>query len=139
MVLDNARLLSSLDTVFETFIDAASQAIDQRDPTTAGHSRRVTQYTLNLARAVHYSDAPAFRDRQYCRRTIRQLRYAGLLHDFGKIGVREAVLCKVNKLHPGFDEAVKERVARAWEERKSNCLLEAVERGVDGRGCPERH
>lgn len=129
VVLDNARLMNDLDTVFETFIDAASQAIDQRDPTTAGHSRRVTRYTLNLARAVHYSDAPPFRDRSYNRKTIRQLRYAGLLHDFGKIGVREAVLCKVNKLHPGFDQAVENRIARAYERRKTDFLLDAVKRG----------
>jgi HD-GYP domain-containing protein (c-di-GMP phosphodiesterase class II) len=129
VVLDNASLVSELDQVFETFIDAASQAIDQRDPTTAGHSRRVTHYTLNLARAVHYSDAPAFRDRSYDRRTLRQLRYAGLLHDFGKIGVREAVLCKVNKLHPGFDQALENRVARAMEKRKTDFLLEAVKSG----------
>lgn len=129
VVLDNAKLVSDLDQVFETFIDAASQAIDQRDPTTAGHSRRVTHYTLNLARAVHYSDAPAFRNKTYDRRTLRQLRYAGLLHDFGKIGVREAVLCKVNKLHPGFDQALENRVARAMEKRKTEYLLETVKSG----------
>lgn len=129
VVLDNAHLVNELDSVFETFIDAASQAIDQRDPTTAGHSRRVTIYTLNLARAVHYSDAPAFRDREYDRKTLRQLRYAGLLHDFGKIGVREAVLCKINKLHPGFDQALENRVARAWERKKTDFLLEAVKGG----------
>lgn len=129
MVLDNARLLGDLDAVFEAFIEAASQAIDQRDPTTAGHSRRVTSYSLNLARAVHFSEAPAFRDRQYTRKTIRQLRYAGLLHDFGKIGVREAVLCKVNKLHPGFDAAMEHRIAGAWEERKTAYLMGALENG----------
>lgn len=139
VVLDNAHLVNELDSVFETFIDAASQAIDQRDPTTAGHSRRVTQYTLNLARAVHYSEAPAFRDRTYDRKTLRQLRYAGLLHDFGKIGVREAVLCKVNKLHPGFDQALENRVARAWEKKKTDFLLAAVRGGdVDSESVRNR-
>lgn len=134
VVLDNARLVNDLDTVFETFIDAASQAIDQRDPTTAGHSRRVTHYALNLARAVHYSEAPPFRDRTYNRKTIRQLRYAGLLHDFGKIGVREAVLCKVNKLHPGYDQAVENRIARAYERRKTAYLIETLKAGETAGG-----
>lgn len=126
VALENASLIASIDRLLENFIEASSQAIDQRDPTTAGHSRRVTQYTLRLARAVHASRDPKFADRTYTREKLRQLRFAGLLHDFGKIGVREAILTKAAKLHPGREELILERVRRHCAERKAAYLRETA-------------
>lgn len=126
VALENSRLLSDIDALFEAFIVASSQAIDQRDPTTAGHSRRVTKYTLNLAKAVHFNHDPAFADIHFTRARMRQLRYAGLLHDFGKIGVREAVLCKALKLPPGGIEWVEERIKRICAEKKIAVLQELL-------------
>ncbi|MGH7145524.1 MAG: HD domain-containing phosphohydrolase [Planctomycetota bacterium] len=130
VALENARLLSDIDALFEAFIAASSQAIDQRDPTTAGHSRRVTRYTLNLARAVHFCAEPPFEKVTYTRQEMRQLRYAGLLHDFGKIGVREAVLCKARKLPPGGIEWIEERIRRMAADKKlaalQNLLIDPV-------------
>jgi len=129
VAVENARMIEEIDALLEAFIEASSQAIDQRDPATAGHSRRVTQMSLNLARAVHYCETPPYRAVQYTRSRIRQLRYAGLLHDFGKIGVREAVLCKVDKLHPRGFELVSERLRLFFEKQKNALLLRKLKDG----------
>lgn len=130
VALENANLVLQIETLLETFIEASSQAIDQRDPTTAGHSRRVTQYSLKLARAIHASENPVFADHAYTRSTLRQLRFAGLLHDFGKIGVREAILCKAAKLHPGGIDLIRERIGRAFAEKKVAYLLKQLKEGA---------
>ena len=84
-------------------------AIEQRDPTTAGHSQRVATLTVGLAELVDQSDAPKFRDVKFSREQIKELRYASLLHDFGKIGVREEVLVKAKKLYHHEMKSVKDR------------------------------
>lgn len=134
VALANASLLSEIDTLFEAFVEMSSRAIDQRDPTTAGHSRRVTLYTLNLARSVHYCEDPPFKDKAYTRESLRQLRYAGLLHDFGKIGVREAVLSKEMKFHPGILDKVLERIKRTCAEEKIKFLLDRIKQGSTDLG-----
>ncbi len=105
--LENALLYERVEKLFEGFVRASSSAIDERDPTTAGHSRRVAKYAINLARAAHDAGLTAF-----TRPRLRQLRYAALLHDFGKIGVRESVLNKSTKLAPDRLALVEERLRR---------------------------
>jgi HD-GYP domain-containing protein (c-di-GMP phosphodiesterase class II) len=105
--LDNSALRLRMDVLFESFVEATSRSIDDRDPCTSGHSQRVMQYSLNLARAVHECRTPPFDRIGYTRDRIRQLRYACLLHDVGKIGVREYILCKATKLSISRMDAVK--------------------------------
>jgi HD-GYP domain-containing protein (c-di-GMP phosphodiesterase class II) len=107
--LENSALNRQMDLLFEAFVEAMSRAIDDRDPCTSGHSRRVTQYALNLARAVHASQTPPFDQVTYTRERLRRLRYACLLHDVGKIGVREYILCKMAKLAPPQLEVIRQR------------------------------
>jgi HD-GYP domain-containing protein (c-di-GMP phosphodiesterase class II) len=105
--IENAQLHESIETLFESFVRSASTAIEERDPTTSGHSKRVAKYALKLARAVHEERVSVF-----TRARMRQLRYAALLHDFGKIGVRESVLTKRNKLADEGLELITERFRR---------------------------
>jgi HD-GYP domain-containing protein (c-di-GMP phosphodiesterase class II) len=105
--IENARLHEAIETLFESFVRSASTAIEERDPTTSGHSKRVAKYALRLARAAHEKNVSVF-----TRARMRQLRYAALLHDFGKIGVRESVLTKRNKLTDEGLELVTERFRR---------------------------
>ncbi|MHC4249752.1 MAG: GAF and HD-GYP domain-containing protein [Planctomycetota bacterium] len=105
--IENAQLHESIETLFESFVRSASTAIEERDPTTSGHSKRVAKYALKLARAVHEERISVF-----TRARMRQLRYAALLHDFGKIGVRESVLTKRNKLADEGLELITERLRR---------------------------
>ncbi len=98
--IDNALLHEEIERLFEGFVQASVVAIEARDPTTAGHSGRVATLTTGLARAVEAAPPPAWRGVAFDAASLQQLRYAALLHDFGKVGVREHVLVKADKLYP---------------------------------------
>jgi HD-GYP domain-containing protein (c-di-GMP phosphodiesterase class II) len=97
--LENALLYDEIRRLFEGFVKASVEAIESRDPTTSGHSRRVADLTVALAKVVDAETAGPYRDATFTREDLRELEYASLLHDFGKIGVREKVLVKANKLY----------------------------------------
>jgi len=109
IAIKNAQLYSEIKGLFEGFIDATITAVESRDPTTAGHSKRVALLTVELAKKVSESDLPAFKGISFSREQLLELRYAGLLHDFGKVGVREFVLLKASKLPYGGIEEVRYR------------------------------
>jgi HD-GYP domain-containing protein (c-di-GMP phosphodiesterase class II) len=98
--IENGRLYQDIENLFRGFIKAASTAIDRRDPTTAGHSARVTRLTCLTAELVNRQTEGPFKDVSFTADEMKQLEYAGLLHDFGKVAVREEVLVKVKKLPP---------------------------------------
>src|SRR4051812_36908444 len=124
--LENTALYRQMDKLFEAFVEATSRSIDDRDPCTSGHSRRVMMYSMNLARAVHACSTPPFDKVEYTRDRMRQLRYACLLHDVGKIGVREYILTKAQKLHPATMYAVHQRFMMLRERSRADCLMEAI-------------
>ncbi|MGC1483920.1 MAG: HD domain-containing phosphohydrolase [Candidatus Acidiferrum sp.] len=97
---ENSQLYRDIENLFDGFVNAAVKAIEQRDPTTSGHSQRVCQMTLALAEAVDRESRGPYADLRFSREQMKELRYAALLHDFGKVGVREEVLVKAKKLYP---------------------------------------
>ena len=107
--LENNLLYQEIETLFEGFVKASVQAIESRDPTTSGHSNRVAVYTVSLAKAVDRIDTGAYNDVHFTAEHLKEIRYASLLHDFGKVGVRENVLVKAKKLYPGQMELLKLR------------------------------
>jgi len=100
VAIENSRLYKDIEQLFEGFVQAAVHAIEQRDPTTFGHSGRVANMTVSLAAVVDRAREGPYRGVSFTREQIREIRYAGLLHDFGKVGVREEVLVKAKKLYP---------------------------------------
>ncbi len=99
VAIENNLLINDIHKLFEGFVRASVKAIEQRDPTTRGHSDRVALYTVETAKAISECSQPHFRDVEFSRNQIREIRYAALLHDFGKVGVREKVLTKSKKLY----------------------------------------
>ncbi|HEX4421201.1 MAG TPA: HD domain-containing phosphohydrolase [Kofleriaceae bacterium] len=99
IALENVLLYGEVKTLFDGFVKAAVTAIESRDPTTSGHSERVARLTVNLAIAVNETDVGHFREVRFSDDDLVQIQYAGLLHDFGKVGVREHVLVKAKKLY----------------------------------------
>jgi HD-GYP domain-containing protein (c-di-GMP phosphodiesterase class II) len=97
--LENAILYDEIRRLFESFVDASVTAIESRDPTTSGHSRRVATLSVGLAEKVDAVTAGPLAEVRFSRDDLRQLEYAGMLHDFGKVGVREHVLVKAKKLY----------------------------------------
>jgi HD-GYP domain-containing protein (c-di-GMP phosphodiesterase class II) len=107
--IENARLVAQVRNLFESFVKAAVTAIDQRDPTTAGHSIRVATLTVDMAQALERGGRGVWSGTRFTRDQVRELRYAAMLHDFGKVGVREEVLVKAKKLPPFLYERVEAR------------------------------
>lgn len=87
--LETAQLYDDRQRHFRATLEAFAKAIDARDHYTAGHSERVTAYSLVLARhsGQYTSD-------------FETIRRAGMLHDIGKVGVSDAVLLKAGSLDP---------------------------------------
>lgn len=124
--IENGRLYRDIENLFAGFIKAAVTAIDRRDPTTAGHSVRVTELTCDLAELVSRQREGPFADVRFTDEEMKQLRYAGLLHDFGKVGVREEVLVKALKLPPVMSERVEARFALIRKTLEAEAAAEAA-------------
>ncbi len=110
VALANRRLYDNISELFEGFVKASVTAIESRDPTTSGHSFRVADLTVGLAEIVSRAGTGPYRDLRFTADELRELRYAALLHDFGKVGVREHVLVKSKKLYPGDLDRIRGRV-----------------------------
>ena len=109
VALENSQLYEAIQRLFEGFVRASVIAIEARDPTTSGHSFRVANLTVALAEAVDRADSGPFTDLTFTRTEMKEIRYASLLHDFGKVGVREEVLVKAKKLYPAQLDLIKQR------------------------------
>lgn len=83
VTLENHSLMTEIQVSFESSIRTLSATVDARHPLTAGHSQRVTEYSMMIAKRMGLNDSE-----------LEVLKYAALLHDIGKIGIRDAVLLK---------------------------------------------
>jgi HD-GYP domain-containing protein (c-di-GMP phosphodiesterase class II) len=129
VAVENSRLYENIQRLFEGFVRASVSAIEARDPTTSGHSFRVANLTVALAEAVQRVETGPYANLRFTREEMREIRYASLLHDFGKVGVREEVLIKAKKLYPAQLEVVKQRFAfvkRSIEAEKLQQRLDYV-------------
>ena len=137
--IENSRLYESIERLFEGFVNAAVKAIEQRDPTTFGHSGRVAVMTVGLAEVVDKASDGPFRNVAFTREEVREIRYAALLHDFGKVGVREQVLVKARKLYEPDLQLIKQRhafIRRTVERDFYKDLVEQYEK--NGKADPAR-
>jgi len=110
VAIHNRRLYENIRELFEGFVTASVTAIESRDPTTSGHSARVANLTVGLAVAIDRAASGPHRLTRFTAEELTELRYAALLHDFGKVGVREQVLVKAKKLLPSELERIRQRV-----------------------------
>ncbi len=92
IAIENTILQNEIKALFEGFVNASVSAIEQRDPTTSGRSFRVADLCIDLARSVSVSNLTRLRNVRFTESEVKELKYAALLHDFGKVGVRESVL-----------------------------------------------
>jgi HD-GYP domain-containing protein (c-di-GMP phosphodiesterase class II) len=135
VAFENADLLQRMRRLFDTFVHAAVAAIEQRDPTTSGHSERVAILTVGLIERV---DAIAFgplADLRFTPDQVEEVRYAALLHDFGKVAVQEKYLRKGKKLYASQMIAIRQRFAyilKAIEADYLRARLAAIEAGHKG-------
>ena len=130
--VNNAFLHQEIEQMMEGFVRASVVAIESRDPTTAGHSGRVARLSVGLGDVLPRagSSAGRWKGASLSTEERQELRYAALLHDFGKVGVRENVLVKANKLEPlelenlrGRFETILTQEELAAERQKVEILL----------------
>ena len=114
------------------FVKASVEAIESRDPTTSGHSRRVADLTVALAKVVDGETSGPYAARSFTPEDLRELEYASLLHDFGKIGVREKVLVKAKKLYDERLELVRARFDYVARSIEADVLARKVRAARDG-------
>ena len=127
VALENSLLYNEIKELLRGFIQASSRAIESRDPPTMGHSSRVSRLLVAFARAINQEKSGKFKNIEFSEDEIEELEYAGILHDFGKIGVREKVLTKPTRLYPEQLELIKERLSKIrW--------LEAFKKLLDKTG-----
>lgn len=94
--VSNAFNFEGIQTLMNALLQALAEAIDSRDPYTAGHSERVAH--LGVAFAFLLGKSPDFKHLDFSDHDLRELYYSGILHDVGKIGIKEDVLTKKTRL-----------------------------------------
>ena len=137
VAIDNARLFKDREDVIFQSLVALANTSDARDRYTAGHSQRVTQYALMIARQLGYSP----HDQSAWVRLERGCR----LHDIGKIGVPDEILRKTGKLTEEEFEKMKEHTTVGFKILSALKMLtdelvivRSHHERYDGKGYPDR-
>jgi putative nucleotidyltransferase with HDIG domain len=137
VTIENARLVKENQEGFLSSLEALAAAVDERDPYTAGHSQRVTEYALMIARQMKYAPTD--------QHAWERLKRGGMLHDIGKIRVPDAILTKASKLTDAEFAKMKEHPVTGFNILKRlkvlthelEIVLSHHER-FDGKGYPDR-
>ena len=135
VAFENADLIRRIRKLFDDFVHASVSAIELRDPPTSGHSGRVAELTCALAEKVDAATSGPYAGFRMTREQFQELRYAALLHDFGKVAVQEKVLGKRKKLYATQSIAIRQRFAyilRDIEADRLQARLDALESGRSG-------
>ncbi|MBM2833286.1 MAG: hypothetical protein HW406_447 [Candidatus Brocadiaceae bacterium] len=133
--IHNALLIEAKEHQFRSLLQVLAATIDARDPLTAGHSEKVTEYAVGICRNLgllkDYSE---------------MVRVASLLHDYGKIGIRDAILLKAGKLNVTERKEIETHVEKTREileqvnfdgiYREVPVIAGAHHEKIDGSGYP---
>lgn len=134
--MERAKLSRNIYEMFEAFVEASVAAIEARDPTTAGHSERVAYYSLMTAEGVNRQISGALGSVSFSPKELTELRYAALLHDFGKIGVAEQVLQKPSRLMPDVEQVILQRIEAQRHRVFQNMQMTTMERLINEGRAP---
>jgi HD-GYP domain-containing protein (c-di-GMP phosphodiesterase class II) len=133
IAMSNAIFFGRVQEVLTSLMQTMATAIDSRDHCTAGHSHRVARYAQGL---MHFAALELEPEANFSESDLQEIYYAGLLHDVGKIGVREEVLTKATRLTASHLELIGMRLAlwgqienREWEDLYAS--LERINRAYD--------
>jgi HD-GYP domain-containing protein (c-di-GMP phosphodiesterase class II) len=118
VAMENARLVDAIQNLFERFVHASVKAIEVRDKSTQGHSERVAALTVAQAEAINAIETGPFAALHFTTEQIREVRYASLLHDFGKVAVPEYIFAKAKKLPDGRLDTIRLRFLLALEQTR---------------------
>lgn len=134
IAIENARLYAELHKTFYATIHALAETLEKRDPYTAGHTKRVMEYSLAVGREMRLS-----------KNELANLKLAAILHDIGKIGIRDNVLLKNGKLDTIEYSAIMSHTKLGGEILEPIAQLKEIIPGVrghhekyDGTGYPDK-
>jgi len=124
--------LKQIETTYDETLHALGGALDLRDNATAGHSQRVTRYSVEIAKVMGCAG-----------KELRNLSLGAFLHDFGKIGISDAILLKPGKLTPEEIETMRQHVRIGYDMVSGISFLSgaaqivlAHQESFDGTGYP---
>lgn len=131
--IKNSYLYKELHQSFLDTITALAKLIEAKDKYTSGHSQRVTEYSLLIAKKLNLS-----------KKEIEMIKFCGLIHDIGKIGINESILQKPSKLtndeyaniktHPIIGENVVKHINFL---REGLPIIRNHHERYDGKGYPD--
>ncbi|HPG39370.1 MAG TPA: HD domain-containing phosphohydrolase [bacterium] len=134
--IENAQLYEEQRKTFDSFVETLASTIDARDPLTSGHSQRITMYAEEIGKLVDLDDQEQ-----------RVLRISSLLHDYGKIAIRESILTKASELtqqeyehikeHPNFTKSILERINFSRDLADVPLIASSHHEKLDGSGYPK--
>lgn len=116
VAMENARLVDAIQNLFEKFVHASVKAIEVRDKSTQGHSERVASLTVAQAETINRIETGDLQHLFFTPDQLREIRYASLLHDFGKVAVPEYIFGKSKKLPDGRLDTIRLRFLLAIEQ-----------------------
>ncbi|NUM45892.1 MAG: HD domain-containing protein [Anaerolineales bacterium] len=129
VAIENARLFHDLQRsnfelaqAYDVTLEGWARALELRDQETEGHTRRVTELTVRLAREMGYEGEE-----------LNHIRRGALLHDIGKMGIPDRILLKPDKLTPEEQELMKKHPVYAYE------MLYPIEKLRPALDIPHRH
>ncbi|MBM3252457.1 MAG: HD domain-containing protein [Candidatus Omnitrophica bacterium] len=134
IAIQNAYFYQEIQEGYLQTVTALAEALDAKDPYTYRHSSNVTKFSVAIAKEMKLSDAE-----------VENIRIGGLLHDIGKIGIRDEILTKPEKLtddeyaqiktHPAKGEEILKALPFLKEPAK---LIRHHHEKIDGTGYPDR-
>jgi len=130
VAIRNANLIAEIKNLFRSLVHYSVKAIDSRSRHTAGHSSRVAKYSKRFAEAINEESNGRLGTINFTSEQIEELHMCGLLHDIGKIGVKEAVLEKTTKLNDPQMEAIASR----FEAIKAGYVIRAMQQKLELAG-----
>jgi HD-GYP domain-containing protein (c-di-GMP phosphodiesterase class II) len=137
IAIENARMLKQIETQFDEFVKASVSAIESRDEATRGHSERVARMCARMAEAINRRADGPFKDVDFPAQRRRELNYAALLHDFGKVYLDARLLLKAKKLYPEDLEGLMQRIDIAFRQAEVRALCREVDLLRAGSASPE--
>lgn len=140
--VENNNLLLETEKLLNNMIISSVKAIEQRDPITKGHSIRVSAYTMAILK--HALEKPEIADRyRVDKNTMKVAETASLLHDYGKVGVREKLLMKQHRFYAEDLEKMKWRIKYAIvfmkEGSEEKAVAEELLSKLDSLDIPRPH
>lgn len=133
VAIRNATLIKEIRNLFRALVRYSAKAIDARSPHTAGHSGRVAKYSVRIAQAINEEADGRLGEISFSPEEVEEFRMAAWLHDIGKIGVRESVLEKTNKLTDDQIDVIAERFESIKNRLKYECLNQKMQLMMEGK------